>query len=101
VKVEIFDVAYNIIGGGEEGDKTVVCTKEQADHSLPYVLVVALIDGEVMSEQYTPERIRRQDVQSLLRAISVEPAQFLQAFPQGNALPGGDHPEGWAVLPLL
>jgi 2-methylcitrate dehydratase len=35
--LEIFDVAYNIIGGGEEGDKRVVTTKEQADHSLPYL----------------------------------------------------------------
>ena len=25
---ETFDVAYNIIGGGEEGDKTAVRTKE-------------------------------------------------------------------------
>lgn len=72
VKVEIFDVAYNIIGGGEEGDKTVVSTKEQADHSLPYVLAVALIDGRVMPEQYSPERIQREDVQTLLRAISVQ-----------------------------
>jgi 2-methylcitrate dehydratase len=30
VDAEIFDVAYNIIGGGEEGDKSVVSTKEQA-----------------------------------------------------------------------
>jgi 2-methylcitrate dehydratase PrpD len=33
--VEIFDVAYKIIGGGEEDDKLIVHTKEQADHSLP------------------------------------------------------------------
>jgi len=83
VKVEIFDVAYNIIGGGEEGDKTSVSTKEQADHSLPYVLAVALIDGEVMPDQYTPERIQREDVQTLLRAISVEPRpSFSKRFPK-------------------
>src|SRR5207244_3030883 len=41
VDVEIFDVAHNIIGGGEEGDKSIVSTKEQADHSLPYILAVA------------------------------------------------------------
>lgn len=83
VKVEIFDVAYNIIGGGEEGDKSVVSTKEQADHSLPYVLAVALIDGQVMPEQYRPERIQREDVQTLLRAISVEPRpSFSKRFPK-------------------
>jgi 2-methylcitrate dehydratase len=83
VKVGIFDVAYNIIGGGEEGDKTVVSTKEQADHSLPYVLAVALIDGQVMPAQYTPERIQRPDVQTLLRVISVDPSpSFSKRFPK-------------------
>jgi len=83
VKVGIFDVAYNIIGGGEEGDKTAVSTKEQADHSLPFVLAVALIDGQVMPEQYTPERIQREDVQTLLRVISVEPSPgFSKRFPK-------------------
>ena len=35
IEVKIFDVAYNIIGGGEEGGKKSVRTKEEADHSLP------------------------------------------------------------------
>ena len=32
-------------------------TKEEADHSLPYMVAVALLDGQVMPEQYRPERI--------------------------------------------
>lgn len=36
VEVAVFDVAHRIIGGGEEGDKTLVFTKEDADHSLPH-----------------------------------------------------------------
>jgi 2-methylcitrate dehydratase len=67
IDIEIFDVAYHIIGGGEEGTKTVVRTKEQADHSLPYIVAVALIDGNVLPEQYQPERILRSDVQDLLK----------------------------------
>lgn len=82
VDVEIFDVAYNIIGGGEEGDKTTVSTKEQADHSLPYVLAVAILDGQVMPEQYEQERIRRADVQALLGKVSVQPRKlFSERFP--------------------
>jgi 2-methylcitrate dehydratase len=82
VDVEIFDVAYNIIGGGEEGDKTTVSTKEQADHSLPYVLAVAILDGQVMPEQYAPERIQRVDVQTLLRKVAVQPRKLLsERFP--------------------
>ena len=82
IEIDIFDVAYKIIGGGEEGDKTIVHTKEQADHSLPYMVAVALLDGEVMPEQYRPERISRQDVQDLLKRVIVRPSDELsQRFP--------------------
>ncbi len=82
VEIEIFDVAYHIIGGGEEGDKTVVRTKEEADHSLPYIVAVMILDGQVMPEQYRPERILREDVQTLLRRVKVRPRDdFSRRFP--------------------
>lgn len=82
IEVEIFDVAYNIIGGGEEGEKYHARTKEEADHSLPYLVAVALLDGEVTPAQYAPERITRADVQALLRKVSVRPDDALsQRFP--------------------
>jgi 2-methylcitrate dehydratase len=82
VDIEIFDVAYHIIGGGEEGDKTLVRTKEEADHSLPYLVAVALLDGRVMPEQYQPDRIESQDVQSLLRRVIIKPsADYSRRFP--------------------
>jgi 2-methylcitrate dehydratase len=83
VELRIFDVAYNIIGGGEEGDKKLVETKEQADHSLPYILAAAVLDGQVMLRQYSPRRIARDDVQSLLRKIDVHPDEQLSSrFPE-------------------
>lgn len=83
IAVDTFDVAYHIIGGGEEGEKMTVRTKEEADHSLPYMVSVALLDGQVMPEQYVPERIRRRDVQSLLRKVVVRPAADLSGrFPE-------------------
>ncbi|MGE5264226.1 MAG: MmgE/PrpD family protein, partial [Acidobacteriota bacterium] len=82
IEVDIFDVAYNIIGGGEEGDKTRVETKEQADHSLQYMLAVAVLDGNVTPEQYRPERILRRDVQDLLKRVVVRPnAEYSARFP--------------------
>ncbi|HOK44338.1 MAG TPA: MmgE/PrpD family protein [Bryobacteraceae bacterium] len=82
IELDTFDVAHKIIGGGEEGDKTVIRTKEEADHSLPYLLAVAILDGEVMPEQYAPERILRDDVQRLLRKVIVRPRTDLsQRFP--------------------
>ena len=82
IEIEIFDVAYHIIGGGEEGNKTVVRSKEEADHSLPYMVAVAVLDGQVMPEQYRPDRLQRQDVQTLLQKVAVRPADdFSQRFP--------------------
>lgn len=71
VRVEIFDVAFNIIGGGEEGEKYIVRTKEEADHSLPYLIAVALLDNEITPHQYEPQRIIAPDVQDLLRKVTV------------------------------
>ncbi len=83
IHIAIFAVAYHIIGGGEEGTKTVVQTKEQADHSLPYMAAVALLDGNVLPQQYLPQRIQQADVQSLLQKVTVEPNDSLsQRFPE-------------------
>src|SRR5579875_1031193 len=82
INIDIFDVAYNIIGGGEEGDKRQIHTKEEADHSLPYMVAVALLDGEVTPAQCAPERIVREDVQSLLRKVTIRPDEEMnQRFP--------------------
>lgn len=83
IDIDIFDVAYHIIGGGEEGDKQRVRTKEEADHSLPYLVAVALLDGDVSPAQYAPERITRQDVQDLLRKVTIRPDEALSSrFPR-------------------
>ncbi|MGJ0392452.1 MAG: MmgE/PrpD family protein [Methylocystis sp.] len=80
VRLETFAVAYQIIGGGEEGEKHIVRSKEQADHSLPYMLAVALIDGEVQPEQFAQERIMSRDVQDLLRRVTIAPNPLLTAM---------------------
>lgn len=82
IEIEIFDVAYHIIGGGEEGDKTIVRTKEEADHSLQYMVSAALLDGQVMPEQYEKNRIEADDIQSLLEKVKVTPKQeYSDRFP--------------------
>ena len=86
VTIEVFQVAYDIIGGGEEGDKRLVRSKEEADHSLPYLVAVALLDGQVFPSQFAPDRIGRDDVQELLRRIAVRPDPELSArFPEQHA----------------
>jgi 2-methylcitrate dehydratase len=72
IDITTFLTAYHIVGGGLYGDRKNVFSKEQADHSLPYVLAVLLLDGEVYPGQFTEERINRSDVQTLLKKIKVD-----------------------------
>ncbi len=82
IEIDTFDVAFHIIGGGEEGDKTVVRRKEEADHSLHYMTAVALLDDQVLPAQYAQDRIEADDVQSLLRKIQVtENPEYSDRFP--------------------
>jgi 2-methylcitrate dehydratase len=86
IELETFQVAYDIIGGGEEGDKRVIRFKEEADHSLPYLLAVAWLDGRVRPEQFSPERILAGDVQALLRRVHVRPdAEMSARFPDQHS----------------
>jgi len=82
IEIDVFDVAFNIIGGGEEGAKMGVRTKEEADHSLPYIVSAAVLDGTVMPGQYAPERIVRDDIQTLHRKVTIRPnAEYSRRFP--------------------
>jgi 2-methylcitrate dehydratase len=71
VELTTFLTAYHIIGSGAYGDRQVVETKEQADHSLFYAAAVLLLDGEIYPAQYEPERIKSRDVQALLKKVKV------------------------------
>ena len=71
VDITTFLTAYHIIGSGTYGDRKEVFTKEQADHSLFYLAAVALLDGEVYPAQFEPERIKKDDVQKLLKKVNV------------------------------
>jgi 2-methylcitrate dehydratase len=83
IDIAIFKQAYRIVGGSREGgDKKIVDSKEQADHSIPYVVAVALLDGEVTPRQYADARIRRRDVQQLLAKVTDKPKRaFTRAYP--------------------
>src|SRR5208283_3833045 len=83
IEAEVFQLAYDFAGGGLYGVDKVIQTKEQADHSLKYLLAVALLDGDVMPAQFKPDRIFKSDVQNLLKKVSVRPNQeFTELYPQ-------------------
>jgi 2-methylcitrate dehydratase len=73
IEADVTRITYDFAGGGLYGVDKVVQTKEQADHNLPYLLAVAMLDGDVMPAQFEPSRIARADVQHLLKKVSVRP----------------------------
>jgi 2-methylcitrate dehydratase len=82
VEAEVIQLAYDFAGGGLYGIDKVIRTKEQADHSLPYLLAVALLDGDVMPAQFASDRILKSDVQGLLKKVSVRPnREFTEVYP--------------------
>jgi 2-methylcitrate dehydratase len=72
ITAETFLTVYHIVGGGAYGDRMNVHSKEQADHSLPYVLSAALLDGELSPAQLLPSRINKPDIQKLIKKVEVK-----------------------------
>ena len=82
VVVRTFKVAVEIIGG--EPEKWAPATRETADHSMPYLVAAALLDGEISERQFTPERIAGGDIRALMGRIDVvERPDLTAAYPRG------------------
>jgi len=70
VVIESHDASVDIIGS--EPEKWKPKTRETADHSLPYITAIALIDGEVTDRQFEPERFKDPEVWKFLENVKVE-----------------------------
>ncbi len=58
-------------------------SKETADHSLPYCLAAALVDGVVTPAQFTPEKIADPKIRAQLRKVVVEAdPEIEKVFPE-------------------
>jgi 2-methylcitrate dehydratase len=68
--IESHDASVDIIGS--EPEKWRPETRETADHSLPYITAIALIDGEVTSRQFEPARFMDAAVWKFLENVKVE-----------------------------
>jgi 2-methylcitrate dehydratase len=67
---------------GSEPAKWDPQTRETADHSLPYMLAVALVDGRLTPASFEPERYLDKSLRPLMNRIRVsEDAEFTQRFP--------------------
>src|SRR4030095_8932596 len=67
--IESHDASVDIIGS--EAEKWRPETRETADHSLPYITAVALIDGEVTDKQFQPARFADPGIWKFLENVKV------------------------------
>ena len=81
VRIESHDASVDIIGS--EPEKWKPETRETADHSLPYITAIALIDGEVTSKQFELERFADAKVWKFLENVKVERNAELSAMYPG------------------
>src|SRR5207247_8026965 len=79
--IQIYAMAYSEIGS--EAAKWDPQTRETADHSLPYMLAVALRQGRVTPASFEPERYLDPSLRPLMNRIRVaEHPEFTRRFPQ-------------------
>jgi len=79
--IESHDASVDIIGS--EPEKWKPETRETADHSLPYITAIALIDGEVTEKQFQPERFTDPKIWKFLESVKVERNAELSALYPG------------------
>ncbi|MFQ5596666.1 MAG: MmgE/PrpD family protein [Nitrospiria bacterium] len=69
VRVHTSDISYEIIGN--DPDKWHPLTRETADHSLPYIVSVALMDGKVGRAQFNGRHLKDPKLHRLIQKVRV------------------------------
>ena len=84
VVIESHDAAVDIIGS--EPEKWRPETRETADHSLPYITAIALIDGEITDRQFQAQRFADPEIWKFLENVRVERnAELSSIYPRAVA----------------
>jgi 2-methylcitrate dehydratase len=69
IRLQTFPAGYEVMGSGEANWQPE--TRESADHSLPFVMAVALMEGMVETRHYDEMYYKRSDVRALMQKIKV------------------------------
>lgn len=81
VEIGSYDVAVEIIG--RDPEKWRPQTRETADHSFPYCVAVALLDGKVTLRSFEQKRMADPALQALIQRVRVvEQPEFIGQYPQ-------------------
>ncbi|MDE1825234.1 MAG: MmgE/PrpD family protein [Candidatus Micrarchaeota archaeon] len=81
VEIGTTESGYKILG--KDPEKWDPKTKETADHSLPYIVAVALMDGRIDNNSYLRKRFREKKTLKFMKKISVkEKANLTAMYPR-------------------
>ena len=69
IRLQTFPAGYEVMGSGEANWQPE--TRESADHSLPFVMAVALMEGGVEVRHYDQIYYKRPEVRALMQKIKV------------------------------
>lgn len=82
--IEIDAYATAVMMMGADASRWAPTTHETADHSLPYCVSVALLDGDVTSESFADTRLRDPRIAALMRKVKVREDKTLSLrYPEG------------------
>jgi 2-methylcitrate dehydratase len=70
---------------GSEPEKWAPTTRETADHSIPYLVSVALIDGRFDAATFSPARIADSRLRALMQKVRVHHDKELDRFQPANS----------------
>ncbi len=81
VEIGSYDVAIEIIG--RDPEKWQPATRETADHSFPYCVAAALLDGRVTLQSFSEKRLGDPTLHELMKKIRVvREAEFVDRYPE-------------------
>jgi 2-methylcitrate dehydratase len=84
IEIGSYDVAIEIIG--RDPEKWQPTTRETADHSFPYCVAVALLDGRVTLNSFGEKRLHDPTLHELMKKVRVaRAAEFVDRYP--DAMP--------------
>jgi len=84
VEIASHEAGYTILG--KDPEKWAPATKETADHSLPYIVSMALLEGKIENSSYTPKKFKDPKTLDFLRKVTVVEDKDLTAmYPEAVA----------------
>ncbi len=84
VEIASHEAGYTILG--RDAEKWNPSTKETADHSLPYIVAMALLEGKIDNSTYTEKKFRDPKTLDFLKKVSVvEDKTLSSTYPEAVA----------------